>query len=279
LPWLKGILLALDPIIRKTQRPRNKPAAFFLNATEEEIRPEMDKRLNIDRVAFIGRTFDEYVRIFGLDDRSLREGGPVLDCPSGAASFAAEAHLSGLSVTACDILYDQPVTELIRKGEEDIRLIHDRLSEVSHRYVWDYYRDMDDLITYRKKALGLFAEDFANGSAQGRYVKASLPYLPFADNSFSLVISSHFLFLYGGMLNPDFHKAALTELMRVSSGEVRIFPVCGLDARPYRHLDDVISFLHAALDVEVTTVPFEFQRGGNKLMTIRRKKSPPIGRT
>jgi hypothetical protein len=63
------------------------------------------------------------------------------------------------------------------------------------------------------------------------------------------------------------------ELIRVSSGEVRIFPLHGLDAKPYQHLDEVISFLSAAaLDAEITKVPFEFQRGGNKMMTIRRKK-------
>jgi hypothetical protein len=232
----------------------------------------MDARLNIDRVAFIGRTFAEYMRIFELDEKSLLRG-PVLDCPAGAASFAAEAHRSGLDVIACDVLYGLPVKEIIEKGERDIKLIYDKVGEVSHLYVWDYYKNRDDLIAQRKKSLGLFAEDFADGVAGGRYVEASLPHLPFTDNAFSLVISSHFLFLYGDMLDLDFHKASIMELMRVTSGEVRIFPLHGLDAKPYRNLDDVVSFLHAAaLDAEITEVPFEFQRGGNKMMTIRRKK-------
>jgi hypothetical protein len=247
-------------------------AFLFLNSNGEEITLEMDARLDIDRVAFIGRTFDEYSRIFGLD-RVLMKKGPVLDCPAGAASFAVEAHRSGLDVIACDILYDLPVKEMIEKGKKDIQLIYDKVGEVSHLYVWDYYKNRDDLIAYRKKALRLFAEDFANGYAEGRYIKASLPHLPFADNAFSLVISSHFLFLYGDMLDLDFHKVSLMELMRVTSGEVRIFPLHGLDARLYRHLDDVVSFLHAAaLSIEITEVPFEFQRGGNKMMTVRRKK-------
>lgn len=231
----------------------------------------MNAKLDIDRIAFIGRTFAEYVRIFELDESLLRKG-PILDCPAGAASFAAEAHQCGHDVIACDILYDIPIDGLTEKGERDIELIYDKVGEVSHLYVWDYYKDRDDLIAYRRKALGLFADDFANGSAEGRYVTASLPHLPFADNTFSLVISSHFLFLSGSMLDPEFHKASLMELMRVSSGEVRIFPLHGLDAKPYPYLGDVISFLQTVeIDAEITEVPFEFQRGGNKLMTLRRK--------
>ena len=230
-----------------------------------------DARLDIDRIAFIGRTFDEYARIFALEE-SLLKKGPVLDCPAGAASFAAEANRAGFEVIACDIFYDLTLQQLIRKGEEDIRLIYDKVGEVSHLYVWDYYKDRDNLIARRKEALAFFADDFEEGLTHGRYKKAALPNLPFADNVFSLVISSHFLFLYGEMLGPEFHKASLLELMRVSSGEVRIFPLNGLDAKPYPYLGEMISFLHATgIDAEITEVPFEFQRGGNKMMTLRRR--------
>jgi hypothetical protein len=227
-------------------------------------------RLDINRVAFIGRTYDEYARIFGLDDPLLMQG-KILDCPAGAASFAAEACGRGFDVVACDILYDLPFQELIRRGEKDIQLIYEKVGEVSHLYVWDYYRDRDDLIARRKKALTLFAEDLSGGKAGGRYVKASLPRLPFADGTFRLAVSGHFLFLYGDMLDLDFHKACLMELMRVSSGEVRIFPLCGLDAEPYRHLGEVLCFLRSeGVDAEISRVPFEFQRGANMMMRLYR---------
>lgn len=229
-------------------------------------------RLDIDRVAFIGRTYDEYMRMFALEEPLLKQG-PVLDCPAGAASFAAEAVQSGFDILACDILYDLPRKELIAKGERDIRLIYDKIGEVPHLYVWDYYKNRDDLISMRKKALALFAEDLKGGIAQGRYVKASLPRLPFADGTFSLVLSGHFLFLYGDMLDLDFHKACLTELMRVSSGEVRIFPLSELDLRPYRHLDEILSFLASeGVDTEIVKVPFEFQRGANRMLRMRHRR-------
>jgi hypothetical protein len=231
------------------------------------------ERLDIDRVAFIGRTYDEYVRIFGLDDSLLRQGR-ILDCPAGAASFAAEADRSGSDVVACDILYDLPPDELIAKGERDIKLIHDKVGEVSHLYVWDYYRDREDLVALRTKALTQFAEDLKGGIAQGRYVKASLPRLPFADDAFSVVLSGHFLFLYGDMLDLAFHKACLMELVRVSSGEVRIFPLCGLDAKPYRHLEEILAFLDSqGVNTEIRKVPFEFQRGANRMMSLRRRQT------
>jgi len=234
---------------------------------------KLDARLDIDRIAFIGRTLDEYVRIFDLDS-SLLKKGPVLDCPAGAASFTAEARRSGAEVVACDILYDLSPGDLIEKGERDIRLIYDKVGEVSHLYVWDYYKDRDALMALRMKSLTLFAEDFRDGYKKGRYIKASLPHLPFADNTFPLVISGHFLFLYGDMLDFDFHKKCLMELMRVSSGEVRVFPLHGLDAKPYPYLGEVISFLRTAqIDAEITEAPFEFQRGGNRMLKMRRKNN------
>jgi hypothetical protein len=228
------------------------------------------ERLDIDRVAFIGRTYDEYVRIFGLDESRLRRG-PILDCPAGAASFAAEAGRSGFDVVACDMLYDLPPSELLEKGERDIRLIHDKVGEASHMYVWDYYKNRNALVAMRRKALALFTKDLTDGMACGRYVKASLPRLPFADGSFPLVLSGHFLFLYGDLLDPDFHKACLVELMRVSSGEVRIFPLSGLDARPYPHLAEIRSFLGSnGVEVEISRSAFEFQRGANSMMRLHK---------
>ena len=59
--------------------------------------------LDIDRIAFFGRTYSEYLSMFGLNEQLLRQGA-ILDCPAGASSFAAEAHQLGLDVTACDIM-------------------------------------------------------------------------------------------------------------------------------------------------------------------------------
>lgn len=233
----------------------------------------MNKReaLDIDRIAFIGRTYFEYMRMFGLDEAAVRKG-PVLDCAAGPASFSAEAHRSGFRVTACDLLYELPVEHLIAKGRKDIEHVFDKLDEVRHLYTWKYYRDKEEIISLRHASLDLFSRDFPNGLAEGRYVHAELPCLPFADKTFSLVLASHFLFLYGDRLGLDFHKACIKELVRVSSGEVRIFPLQGLDARPYPHMEGLLSYLGSeGITADIVAVPFEFQKGSNRMMRLTRK--------
>jgi hypothetical protein len=228
-------------------------------------------RLNIDRIAFIGRTYFEYMRMFGLDEGVFQKG-PVLDCAAGPSSFTAEACQTGFNVIACDLLYGISVDHLVKKGREDISHVFDKLDEVAYLYTWQYYRNKHEIIALRHMALDLFSRDLPAGLAEGRYVHAELPCLPFPDKAFSLVLSSHFLFLYGDRLDLDFHKACLKELVRVSSREVRIFPLQGLDAKPYPYMDKVSSFLKTeGIDAEMVEVPFEFQKGSNKVMILRRR--------
>ncbi len=76
------------------------------------MQEKMKNTLNIDRIAFIGRTFAEYISLFDLDENILKQG-PVLDCPAGAASFTAKAHKLGINVTACDILFNSDINSLL----------------------------------------------------------------------------------------------------------------------------------------------------------------------
>jgi hypothetical protein len=231
---------------------------------------QKNDRLDIDRIAFLGRTYDEYLDLFGLNEAVLGSGR-LLDCPGGASSFALEAAQKGYGVTACDILYDNSATDLFEKGKKDITHVFEKFDEVSHLYTWDYYRSKQEVMELRSKALELFVEDFSGCSAEGRYIPARLPHLPFPDGMFSVVLSGHFLFLYGDRLNIDFHKACLVELMRVCSGEVRIFPLVGLDTKPYYRLDEILQFL-AEKDIraDIVRVPLEFQRGADHMIMLTR---------
>ena len=139
----------------------------------------------------------------------LGQGTALLDCPGGASSFALEAARKGYDVTACDILYDRGATVLFEKGKKDFAHVFEKFDGVSHLYAWDYYRSKQQVMTLRNKALELFVEDFSGYSAEGRYIPAGLPLLPFPDGMFSLVLSAHLLFLYGDRLDLDFHKACL----------------------------------------------------------------------
>lgn len=231
--------------------------------------PKEDKKgLTLDRIAFIGRTFDVYAKMFDLDEHVLRRG-PILDCPAGASSFTSEALKNGYDATACDILYNLTLDEMREKAEKDIRYIYEKLDEVLHLYTWKYYKNKDGLVKNRETALRSFLQDFEKGFRKGRYIQGELPDLPFSDKSFSLVLSSHFLFLYGDMLSLEFHKASLRELVRVCSGEIRIYPLLGLDAKPFPYLDEaVVSLQSEGVKVAFAEVPFEFQIGADKMMKI-----------
>ena len=225
-------------------------------------------RLELENVAFIGRTYREYMDMFGLDESLLR-GGPALDCPAGPSSFAAEAYARGFKVVACDILYNLPADDLAAKGERDLALIGRQMDDVAHLYRWDYYGDKAGLMERRAAALKQFLADFPAGEDEGRYIHAELPRLPFADGSFRLVLSSHFLFLYGDRFGPDFHAESLLEMARVSSGEVRIYPLQGLDSRPCPHMHKVLDILRGrGVAAEIRPTPFEFLKGADRMLFL-----------
>ncbi|MEW6109406.1 MAG: class I SAM-dependent methyltransferase [Nitrospirota bacterium] len=231
--------------------------------------PKKSDYLDIDRIAFFGRTYAEYMDMFNFDESLLRQG-PILDCPAGASSFAAEAHQKGIDVTACDILYDLTADKLMEKGKKDIKHVFEKFDEVNYLYVWKYYKNKDEVMALRSRALEIFADDFPVGLKERRYVQAEMPYLPFSGRTFSLVLSSNFLFLYGDRLDFNFHVACIKELLRVCSGEVRIFPLIGLDAKPYPYLNEILSFLGAdGIKVEIVEAPFEFQKGANQMIRLK----------
>ena len=100
---------------------------------------EKPDSLDIDRVAFIGRTYREYMWMFGLDE-SVCENGPMLDCPAGPSSFTAEARgrVSRSSRAICSMASPR---RLVEKGKGDIDHVFEKLDEVTHLYTWTYYKD------------------------------------------------------------------------------------------------------------------------------------------
>ena len=86
-------------------------------------------QLHLERVVFYGRSLAEYKLFFNLDLPALK-GKSVLDCPSGAASFTAEAAELEINVTAVDPLFENPVEKLRAIGEVDIDHVMDEVEKV-----------------------------------------------------------------------------------------------------------------------------------------------------
>ena len=221
----------------------------------------------LEQVVPWGRSFDEYYRMFALtdDDLTMR----ILGCGDGPAGFNAEATRRGAQVVSCDPIYRYDAARVRDRIASTYEQIVEQTRRNANEFVWTSIRSVEELGTVRMAAMNEFLNDFPAGKAEGRYVDAELPALPFADDSFDLALSSHFLFLYTVQLGEQFHRAAIREMCRVA-GEVRIFPLLALGGHRSSCVDRVASDLAESFDVSIAEVPYEFQRGGNQMMRIRR---------
>ena len=81
--------------------------------------------------------------------------------------------------------------------------------------------------------------------------------------------------MYSEHLDFEFHAAAVDELLPVAR-EVRIFPLLTLDRKLSPHVEMIRT--HGAgkgWRAEVAAVPYEFQRGGNKMLRVGRENTGP----
>ncbi|MGB2864792.1 MAG: hypothetical protein WBC05_15810 [Sedimentisphaerales bacterium] len=92
------------------------------------------------------------------------------------------------------------------------------------------------------------------------------------DGAFDIALCSHLLFLYSDRLSLEFHRKSILQLCRVAN-DVRIFPLIDLDLRPSPHVQPIVSCLEEdGFTVSIERVNYEFQRGGNKMFRIIRKR-------
>lgn len=225
----------------------------------------------LDEVVPWGRSFSEYQRMFALTEDEYR--GRILGCGDGPAAFNAEATRRGAQVVSCDPLYQFSAAQIRQRIDAVRDHVLDQTQRNRDTFVWTEIVDIEQLARVRMAAMDCFLADYEAGRAQGRYIDASLPELPFADGAFDLAISSHLLFLYSGQLSESFHRQAITELCRVA-GEVRIFPLQTLACTESPHLNSAMeAAAQAGFAARVEQVPYEFQRGANQMMRLVRAET------
>jgi len=221
---------------------------------------------SLDRVVPWGRSFDEYVRMFGLTSDELTLN--ILSCGDGPAGFNSGMNRHGNKVISCDPIYQFTADQLQMRIKESYEKVMAEAYKNKDNFVWDIIKSPKELGRVRMAAMQEFLADFEKGKQEGRYLAESLPTLSFEDKAFDLVLCSHFLFLYTEQLSLEFHKASIAEMCRVA-GEVRIFPLIDLDLNKSCYVSAICSELSkAGFTVEIQKVPYEFQRGGNEMMRI-----------
>lgn len=226
--------------------------------------------LDLSRIVFIGRTWEEYLLMFNLSKEEL-VGRKVLDCPSGACSFTANANKKDVTAMAADIAYYHEVNDLEEKGFQDIEHTMQSMEQAANNYKWDFFRNIDELKRTRAQALTECVSDMKKFGAS-RYVPAVLPQLPFQDKQFDLTLSAHFLFTYADKLDYDFHIQTMKELMRVTREEIRIFPTVDMEGKRYEYLNALIEWVSdQGWEPEEIQVPYEFQKNANKMLKLTLK--------
>jgi hypothetical protein len=223
--------------------------------------------LQLDKVVLLGRTFAEYRGYFLLEPEKLK-GQRVLDVAGGVSSFCAEANAQGIHVTSVDPIYSLSSQEIARRSGPDLERVISAVRGLP-TYRWTTYRDPEHVRELRQKAVGIFLEDFPRHAEP--YRAGILPNLPFPDKSFAMTLVSYFLFVYQDQFDYEFHRNAILELMRVTSGEVRIYPIVTFEAEPSAYLSRLRQDPACrAFSFEVVRTDFEFLVNSNSFLRVRR---------
>ncbi|HZG87214.1 methyltransferase domain-containing protein [Paenibacillus sp.] len=240
-----------SPAVRRKREPRHYPQ---------------------EGVAVTCRSFREYEAMFALEETRLARGA-VLNVAGGASSFTAEAAARGYEAFAADPRYAKTPDELYRESAEEIAASTSKLERLKDKFDWSFYGSLTEHRINREASLERFIDHYRSEAGRSRnrgrdgdrrpaYTAAALPELPFPDETFELVLCSHFLFLYEEQFPYEFHRDALLELYRVvrPGGEIRIYPVYSLRFAKYARLDELLRTLTedrgAAAELLPSRLPF-----------------------
>ena len=214
-----------------------------------------------------GRNMEEYILMFRLNENDLSR--KIAGFGDGPACFNCEMSEKGGSVISFDPIYQFSKTDIEKRIEEVRTIVMQQMSENMDNYVWKNIKNLDELEFTRMSAMRKFLSDYEKGKNEGRYVFHELPNrLIYDDNYFDIGLSSHFLLMYTS-LGYDFHIASITEMLRVCK-EIRIFPIVDLDAVKTDLTEKVINYFQKDYKVEIVKTEYEFQKGENKLLIIKK---------
>lgn len=215
-----------------------------------------------------GRSYPEYVDMFNLTPSDLNKS--ILSCGDGPASFNSSMNQKGKKVISIDPVYSLSSTEIEKRIDETCKIVMAQTKKNQDKFVWSGIGSVEELFKIRMESMKEFLSDYEVGKHAKRYITAELPFLPFESNQFDLSLSSHFLFLYTENLSLEFHLKSIEEMLRVSK-EVRIFPLLDMNGTTSPYVNPVIDrFFRKTYDVETVRVNYEFQKGGNLMLKIRK---------
>ncbi len=225
-------------------------------------------KFELEKAVPWGRNLKEYQEIFNLSNDDLDKN--IISFGDGPASFNSELNYLGKKCTSIDVIYQFSETELKERFEIVKKQVMKQVRNNTENFIWKNIKTPDELEIIRVKSMSDFLNDFSKGKKEGRYIYHSLPEkLDFKQQTFDLGLSSHFLLLYP-KLGIEFHIKSINEMLRLCK-EIRIFPILNLNAEKSEMLDDVITHFEKKHIVNIEKVKYEFQKGGNEMLTLKHK--------
>jgi len=158
-------------------------------------------------------------------------------------------------------------------GQKEMKEATKKLAKNISSLSWDSYKNLEEHDKIREDSFKLFLNHYKENSIEKRFITGTLPNLPFDDETFSLVLCNHFLFLYQDQLDLEFHLQALREMIRVTTkgGMIRIYPLVGFKNERYPYLDELVEALNDEnAIVKTTETTFRFVPTATELLTINK---------
>jgi hypothetical protein len=178
----------------------------------------------------------------------------------------------GGHVVSVDPAYAAP-DQVVAKARADVDLVAAWHRANPARFDWSYLGSPEQVEDTWRAAIAGFAADFAPDGA--RYVAAALPDLPFPDRHFALAVSGFLLFVYPEVLDLDGHRDALLELVRVTRGDVRVYPLHDTTGTPYPALPALRAALRArgvGTELRATGTSWSSRPGSDRMLICRRAR-------
>ena len=223
----------------------------------------------LDQVVPWGRSFDEYQQLFALTPADLERR--ILGCGDGPAAFNAEATRRGARVVSCDPLYAFSRAEIEARIAATCDTVLEQTRRHADQFVWGHgIASIDELGEVRMRAMRVFLEDYDAGKAAAA---TSTPACPPCRSRTAASTSRSARTCCSSTARSSTRRSTARRSARCAASrrEVRIFPLLALDGSRSPFIEACVAEARAAgAEAEMVRVPYEFQRGGNEMLRLRR---------
>lgn len=232
--------------------------------------------MKLETVVPWGRNLQEYKKMFQLSSADLQS--EILGCGDGPSSFNEEVTKLNGNITSIDPIYQFTKDEIQQRIDATSSVVSEQLKQNQNDFIWKNIKNVDELVDIRLTAMSDFIKDYECGKNERRYIHNELPKLSFENDSFDLVLSSHFLFLYSEHFDLQFHIDSILEMCRVSKKEVKIFPLLDLKNKKSEYLEAILNILKdKGFETKIIKTDYEFQKGANEMLSIKLHEGIVIG--